>query len=199
MDTTEQALQKRSQLKLLALIALFIGPLILTWLYHVVGPDWRPATSVHGQLISPVRPLPNLELLDADNQPVELKSLQKQWLLVQFNPGQCTEACQKLLIDLRQLRLTFGKDQNRVQNIYIGAGDGLEEIMSSEQHQRLVHYFPDESTLQELAEALKVEGELGLFYLTDPMGNLVLSYSADYVLKMVRKDMKRLLEASIIG
>ena len=62
MSTMTRELRARNLRTLAALAALFLLPLVIAfWMYYVSG--WRPAARVnHGELISPMRPLPPVQL-----------------------------------------------------------------------------------------------------------------------------------------
>ena len=86
MNGVEKELRLRN-LRLLGLLAgLFLLPLAVAfWVYY--GTDWRPIKTVnHGELISPVRPLPAYAGVPAD-------LFHHKWTLVYIGDGQCNDAC----------------------------------------------------------------------------------------------------------
>src|ERR1700712_294133 len=83
MSTVEKELRVRN-LRLLGLLGgLFLAPLGLAfWMYYAT--DWRPIRTVnHGELISPVRPLPALHLQPAvPGEAVPADLFHHKWSLV---------------------------------------------------------------------------------------------------------------------
>ncbi len=77
----DPALHRRNFRTVFALGGLFLLPLLLSfWLYY--GLHWRPqGTTNHGELIAPVRALPEMTLLDADGV-ARSQVFHGQWTLV---------------------------------------------------------------------------------------------------------------------
>lgn len=199
MDDLDPTRRKVNRIKLLALIALFIGPVFLTWLYHLYEPLWRPATSVHGTLIEPVRALPDVLAFSTGTNPVGISALRGRWVLLQFNTGKCGVACRRLMVDLRQLTLSLGKDQNRLQRVFASDVVELPDQESLREHPGLLYLDQPERQLPKLLPILEISGAAQPVYLVDPLGNLMLYYPAGYDLKKMRKDIRRLFEASVNG
>lgn len=189
--------RKVNRIKLLALIALFLGPVVLTWLYHWYKPLWRPATSVHGTLIEPVRALPDVLVFAPGTDPVEISTRRGRWVLLQFNVGKCGASCRQRMADLRQLTLSLGKDQNRLQRVFASDEVDLPDQASLREHPGLLYLDQPGKQVPKLAPMLEMSGVTQPVYLVDPLGNLMLYYTAGYDLKKMRKDIRRLFEASV--
>ena len=130
-----------NRLKLLLLIGIFIGPLLATWVYHEVSPKWRPATDVHGTLFEPVRTMPDMAFYDVSGTTIGYQSLAGRWLYLQVNLNSCDQFCNQLMDDLRQLRISLGRDQNRIQNLYLGGIRGIDQKALAREHPRLFYRF----------------------------------------------------------
>lgn len=102
---------KRSLKTLWLLVALTVAPVAASYLLYYF---WRPEHTVnYGELIEP-RPLPDPALALADGKPFRLSQLRGKWALVTIDAGGCDAGCERKLLYLRQLRLTQGKEMDRL-------------------------------------------------------------------------------------
>jgi hypothetical protein len=186
------ARRARGAWPVLAILALCAAPVVAAWLAYFV---WPPASRAnYGELIEP-RPLSDPPLAGADGVPLRLSQLRGKWLLVQLDGGGCGEACRRKLLYMRQLRLTQGKDMERVERVWLITDDapvdpGLLGEFAGTRAARagaLAREFP---AARDPAEHL---------YLVDPLGNLMLRWGADADPNGMKRDLSRLLRASRIG
>src|SRR5262249_43759560 len=86
-------LRTRNLRTLAVLAGLFLLPLLASfWMYY--GTDWRPATRVnHGELITPARPLPQVNLPVVLGAPARGSLFRHTWTLVYVGPGTCDDSC----------------------------------------------------------------------------------------------------------
>ena len=105
------------RLKLLAiLLACSLPVLVALFVFYVVRPHGEASL---GELVTPVRPVPQAQGLSLDGAHVPLPSLRAQWLLVKIDGGSCVQDCQKQLTVLRQFRLMLGKDMDRLDWLWL--------------------------------------------------------------------------------
>ena len=191
------------------------APVIMSYLtYYVIRPSGR---TVHGELINPLRALPFvMATQDTDAKEVDLRSLKGQWLLVSVDSGACGQACQEKLYIQRQLIVSLGKEQDRVDWVWMipdaepiptdikpGLAQArvlrvprvaLEEWLSVPQVASASSVTP--SAPVSAAQSHELEQ---YFYLVDPMGQLMERFvaRADHDSAMnVKKDVEKLLRAS---
>ncbi len=192
--------QNRKRLLLIALLAIFLSPVIGAWL-------WTPDSFRNrGELIEPPRPLVSVPMVSPDGALVELKALLGKWTFVYFISGACESECLRTADALTRVRLSQGKNARRLRVLAIVLSpaqlsaasqlrlDMPETIVlgvSAEERQQLVSQFAH-------ASGAPAEGESRI-YLVDPLGNLMMSYPADTDPSDLRKDIGRLLRASRIG
>lgn len=184
-----------------ALVALlFLGSLgIAFFMYY--GLDWAPgAEAAHGRLIHPAQPLESFEGTRLEGGQFGLADLKGRWNMVFVHTGDCGPACQETLYRLRQVRLTFGRDMPRLNRVLLlGASTdarGVREVL--EGHPDLDTVRVDSRFIGGLEGAAGGPVENGVL-LVDPLGNLMMRYSADFELKGLQGDLKRLLKYSHIG
>ena len=185
---------KRSLKSLWLLAALTAAPVAASYLLYYF---WQPDRAAnYGELIEP-RPLPDPQLELADGTPFQLSQLRGKWALVTVDAGGCDANCDRKLLYLRQLRLTQGKNMERVERVWLIA-DGAApraEAAAAYQGTWLVR-----ATAAEVLGAFPATGAASdHIYLVDPLGNLMLRFPRNPEPRLMIKDLVRLLKASQIG
>jgi cytochrome oxidase Cu insertion factor (SCO1/SenC/PrrC family) len=161
-------------------------------MYYVAPPAGH---TNYGELIAV--PLPDARLTLADGTAFETSKLRGKWVLLTADSAQCGETCRRKLFTLRQLRLTQGKDMERIERALLinddaNLADGLAEEFSGT---RLLR-----AGGSELLKHLPADGpQTDFIYIVDPLGNVVLRYARDADPGRMIKDLTRLLKISGIG
>jgi hypothetical protein len=195
MNAVDKKLRARNLRLLGGLGGLFLLPLAVAfWLYYGIG--WHPVGTVnHGELIRPVRPVPQLELQPAvagETRPAEL--FHHKWSLVYIGDGQCDDACRNALYVMRQTRLSLNNEMTRVERVFIATSNCCANDFLAHEHPGLkvfasagdVRPFPAEARAQSL-------------FIVDPLGNLMMRFDVRDNPKGLLEDLKRLLKYSQIG
>ena len=205
MPVSETAARTRSRASLLLIFALFAAPVVLAWLLFFVFPDWVPtSTSNHGELIQPPRPLPAFQLESLSGGAVNEGFLQGKWTFIYPHQGACDEGCIQQLFKVRQVRLTQGKNIDRLQRLMLWDASGVEESVRRELQEhfpgQVIAIVPDADL--PLLNAFGVGGSspfiAGGVYLVDPLGNLMMKYALDQEPRGMIKDLERLLKYSAL-
>lgn len=188
---------KSSRNNLLLVLAVFGIPVIASYLAYYV---WQPqgAATNYGELIPPVTLARTTTLAQLDGKPMELKVPRGKWLLVHANSGACDELCQKNLHAMRQVRLLQGRDQDRVERVWL-LTDGIaprDELLKQKFEGTLALRDPNGALLAKLPAKRDVRDHI---YVVDPLGNVMMRYDADPDMKRMGKDLGKLLRASQIG
>ena len=103
--------------KMAAIMLVCSLPVIAAYFaYYVVRPQGRAG---YGELIAPVRAVPNQTGLTLDGVSKPLSALKGHWLLVVVAGGACPDECQRRLLLTRQLRATLGHDKERVDWVWL--------------------------------------------------------------------------------
>jgi len=179
------------------------APVILSYLtYYVIRPE---AKSVHGELIEPMRALPDVKVLQADGGELNLMDLKGQWLLISVESGDCDKACQERLYIQRQLIVSLGKEQDRVEWVWLirdqrAIPNEIKPGLAQARVLRVSHEVLDAWLSREVSKAgVQSEALEDYFYLVDPMGQLMERFKAGADKASatgVKKDLERLLRAS---
>lgn len=196
----EQAEQKRKgRWKLFAVLAICASPLIASYLtYYVIKPQSR---TNYGALIDPrAHPIPaSLGTEGLDGKPLPLDAYKGKWIMLQVSGAGCGEPCRKRLHDMRQLRLTQGKDRDRIERVWlITDGEPLETMLMREYDgTRMLRARPE--ALQAWLPADAGTTPADHIYMIDPLGNLMMRFPKDADPNKMKKDIAKLLKASRIG
>ena len=192
--------QQRGRLKLMAVLAVCAFPIIASYLtYYVIKPTGR---NNYGALIDPrLHPIPEatLHATELDGTVSPLSQFKGKWIMLQTGPSDCQQACKDLLFAMQQLRLTQGKEMERIERVWlITDKEPLDTLVMRE--------FDGTNMLRVDGAALaawlpveqggKAEDHL---YLIDPLGNLMMRFPKDADPGKVKKDLAKLLKASAIG
>ena len=189
-----------AKIKLLAIICIFGLPLLAAIIMSFIYRDGMPmdmGTSNKGDLIQPVQALPEFELSSVREKVVTKKDLNELWTLVYISENGCDKTCQNQVWTFGQLNQMVGKEADRVQRLFIYGGlIPAEEQSVSESFPRMLMGTSDADSLQQLAATLRQPGHdsPNRIYLVDPIGQAMMSFSADLNPRDIYKDLKHLLK-----
>jgi cytochrome oxidase Cu insertion factor (SCO1/SenC/PrrC family) len=192
---------------MLLVISLFAAPVVLAWGIFYLFPDLMEGETVnHGTLVSPIRALPAFKTVTAGGKAIDETFLRGKWTFIYLAQGVCDEPCVQQLYNIRQARLTQGKNIDRLQRLMFWKTDGVDAAQQAE----LQEHFPGQGLIR-LTEAESVAmaavfrlDEQDPFtarrvYLVDPLGNLMMYYDVDDEPRGIVKDLQRLLKYSGLG
>ncbi len=168
-----------ARLKLGLIFLACAAPFVLGWAAWYFG-WWTGSPGNYGELVAP-RPL---------NGPL-FEPLRGKWLLVAVDTPSCDAYCEKKLYFMRQLRTAQGKDQSRIERVWVltDAGTPRPELVAAYEGTRIAP-----------ANADRFPGNpVDHLYLIDPRGNLMMRFPRDPDPSRMLKDLQRLLKYSRIG
>lgn len=186
----------RGRLRLLALLLLLASPIAASYYtYYVLRPDGR---TNYGTLVEQ-RPVDSLGGAAVVGDVRTLGELRGHWVMLVVAPSDCDEGCRRRLYHVRQIRLTAGKDRNRVERVWLlpDAGTPDPELLA-EHDGLLVIRAPG----QAIATSLPATGTTSVsdhIWLIDPLGHLMMRFPRDADPSRIRKDLAKVLRASAIG
>lgn len=161
--------------KLVAIVLACSLPVLLAYLiFFTVRPTGQAA---FGELIHPVRAMPEVTLTDTQGQQVALASLKQQWLLVAVGPSACDDHCAKRLFIQRQLREMLNKDKDRVDRVWLVTDDGPvpDKLKPLLQDTHVLRASPDVVQQWLGVDAAQASTQLTVI---DPQGNAMLRMPA---------------------
>jgi hypothetical protein len=174
------------------------SPMIASYFtFYVLKPEKR---NNYGTLIDQrAHPIPAMATTTLDGKPVALDQFKGKWVMLMVAPGSCSEDCRKQLFAMRQLRLMQGKEQDRIERVWlINDKEPLDTIVIRE--------FDGTHMLRADARAvanwLPADPGTGVtehIYMIDPLGHLMMRFPKDPEPRKVYKDINKLLKASSVG
>jgi hypothetical protein len=184
--------------KLFAILLVCASPLIASYLtYYVIKPQSR---TNYGALLDPRNyPIPELGATTLDGKPTGLDAYKGKWIMLQTDGGDCQDACRTKLFQMRQLRLTQGKEMNRIERVWLVTdGKPVDTVLLREYDgTRILRVDPAKTR-----DWLPVEQGASMadhIYMIDPLGNLMMRFPRNPDPNKMKKDISKLLRASSIG
>lgn len=172
----------------------FLTPVIVAVLLHSQWFSWQPGgTRNHGDLIQPVIPLPEFQVMSLAGERLAREDLLERWQLVHLRSTACDEACLEDLYWLRQVRLAQDRHQPDVGLLLISTVSVPEAVQAQVTELASDFAVIDGNAGSELAEFFPPPGTGQGFYILDPMANIILSYASDADPNGIRRDLRRLL------
>jgi len=177
---------------------LFLGPLLVATLMYYSDFSGLPVGRTNnGHLLTPIE---NMYDEGGQNSQTILSDGENEgrWLLIYLNAGECDDTCRDALYRLRQSRLMLGNEMARVRRVFLHGASAPDTLFLDEEHRGLVTI--NDPDLGDFLRAKRPQ-ELppGGLFLVDPLGNLVMYFSAELAPRDMVKDIKHLLELSQIG
>ena len=187
-------MQLSSRSKFLLLVAVFVAPVVAA---YVAYSGWRPAAhSNYGDLLE-VTPLQQTAGSRPDGQPFNLDALRGKWVMVHVGPAACDAACAWQLYLMRQTRIAQGKEQSRIERLWVLTDSATPDAQLLKEHPGLYVWRPANAAF--VAQFPAAQNRAEHIYLVDPLGNLMLRFPAQVDPKRMMKDLRLLLKASQIG
>lgn len=180
--------------KFLLVVAVFVVPVIAAYLAYF---GWRPGGHTNYGTLLPPAPLRPVDGTLPGGQAFSLDALKGKWVMVHVGPSRCDVSCARQLYLMRQVRLTQGKDQARIERLWVLTDRGTPEAARVSEHPGLVVWRPADAAF---ADQFAAAGDRAdHVYLVDPLGNLMLRFPERPDHKGMMKDLKLLLKASQVG
>ncbi len=197
MSMTEQnATRPRGQLKLLALIAVVVGPILAAWLMVALQIGIPQTQNNQSALVEPALSVSDWQV------PLEPIGYGAPWRLLVTAPGTCDQACLTLVHEARQIHIATGREANRVEHVL-----ALGQSATAELAERLQREYPrlqqlplSPSSYRNSLNPHPAAWQQGAqLWVIDPLGRVVLHREADSPGKHLLDDLRRLLKLSKIG
>ncbi len=191
MDSCGKNQTTKSNLTLWLILAVCVLPIIAsTALYYL----WTPTRFVnHGELLDPV-PLAGLAFARTEGEKFDFAELNGRWVFLSIDDGACDDYCANKLYLMRQIRLTQGKDADRIERVWL-VRDGQRPSVET-----LAEYEGTHTIALANADGLDpfpADGKrTDYIFLIDPLGNLMMRYPPDVDPSRMKKDIAKLLRVS---
>lgn len=192
--STSDGARRRGRRELIGLALVCIAPVAASYFLYY---GWQPSHfRNYGELIT-LTPVAALAPVKKDVPVDDLAALRGKWLLVMTDAGECAKSCQDKLWQLRQLRLTQGKEMDRIVRVWL-VDDAAATVRPLGADYEGTVVLP-RSRFPELANMPAPASPRDHLFVIDPIGNLMMRFPKDADLNRVKKDLIHLLKASQIG
>jgi hypothetical protein len=186
--------RRNNRLVLLVFALICIAPVAASYLsYFVIKPEKR---TNYGDLIEQ-SPVPALKATTLDGKPFDLSSLAGSWVMLSVDQSSCETECAKKLYEMRQIRLTTGKDRDRVQTLWFVTDDASVPKLVLDAYPNTIMLRAEAAALAAWLPAATTPADH--IYLIDPHQHLMMRFPHDPDPYKVKRDLTKLLNASEIG
>jgi cytochrome oxidase Cu insertion factor (SCO1/SenC/PrrC family) len=193
----------RGGAQLLVLMLVFGLPMIFSWVLYY-NPDLLPGgRSNKGELIQPVRPIPDQLYQTMEGGSFSKDNLQGYWTLMLSAGTQCGDACQQRIYDMRQIRKAMAEHHSSVQRLVVMSTLTIEEALRQfmQDYTGTTVLIGDSTSLAPLHQQMALDSKTseGYLYLIDPVGNMMMRYHPQQPAAEVLSDMELLLKVNKWG
>jgi len=183
---------KKTTKILLLLGAVSLAPFLASFLLYY---SWKPQTfSNYGELLE-VAPLADVAVADRDGKDFRFDQLRGKWMFLMVDSGICDEYCVSKLYLMRQIRLTQGKNRDRIERLWLIPDDVRPAPAVELQYPGTRQLMVDADAVLRLLPALRSARDH--IYLVDPFGNLMMRFPRNADPHRMKQDITKLVKISI--
>ena len=177
---------KRNRLIPLAIVLVFAAPMLIAVLLNYSG--WQPGASRnHGILVQPPLDIAAAPVTLASGARLDWRDPQWHWNLVALPNGACAEACQAQLAAVLRMRLTLGRNAERLHLLYLGPA------LDAATLQRFVPLQAGSDDAAAFAAYRPAQRGTVALALINPNGLLILRFDAGFDVAQVREDLVKVV------
>jgi hypothetical protein len=188
---------RRARIKMLAILAVCAAPVIASYFtYYVIQPEGR---TNYGALVEPQREVSGLQARGLDGSEIALSQFRGKWVLLSVDSAACGKSCEDKLYAIRQVRLTTGKDRDRIERVFLLSDAGTPDERLQREYEGTAFARVDPQALLAAFPAPPGGSLADHIYVIDPLGNLMMRFPTNADPNRMKKDIAKLLRASRIG
>ena len=176
-------------LTLLGVISLapFLGSLLLYYF-------WTPRSFTnYGELIAPVA-LAGVTISTKEGKPLDIDELRGRWIFLMTDSGHCDDYCQTKLYVMRQIRLTQGKDQERIERVWLVTDGVRPDAAIQAQYPGMRAVIASDNTVP--ARLPAQDSARNHIYVIDPFGNVMMRFPRNVDPQRMKRDVSKLMKLS---
>src|ERR1700722_349953 len=178
--------QIQNRIVFVVIVLLFAIPLIAAFVLRSSG--WQPTNTKNtGTLVEPPRDITQATATLTDGTPFAWKDPQYRWTLLLLPSADCAAKCIERIDEAVRMRLTLGRNAERLRIVYIGPPQA-DEFFASRAPLSSVR----DETNAFANERARITDSLALA-LIDPNGLLMMRYPDGYSAQGLRSDITRII------
>lgn len=207
MSDTENPVQadtqatKKNPYTLWFVVIAFVLPVVGAYTLYFTG--YAPAGySNKGELIQPVIDIEALGLVDENNEALARDDATiRKWNMIYFAGSTCDQACNDALFKIRQVNKAVGKNAYRLRRliVHLDKPDAEFSELIAKEYPDARRLYADRPAIVEALQAVQPQLEQHEIYLMDPIGNIMMRFTADMPGKWLIHDLNKLFKVSQIG
>lgn len=179
-------------------LAVCLAPVVASYLLYYTNPP--AGRTNYGELVEPQVDVPDFAASTLAGQPFRWSSeLRGRWVMVTTAPAACDADCRARLWAMRQVRLTAGKDRDRVERLWIVTDGGSPDAALLAEHEGLIVVRADGALSAGLFAPASNAVQAGHVWMVDPMAHVMMRFPTGADPNRMKRDLARLLRASRIG
>lgn len=195
---------KRKYTTLWVMIFLFILPYIAAFYFYFNKDSLDLGEgSNYGNIVSPAKPLSNIQLTRIDGSDVSFSSLKGKWTLLTIGKSSCLKDCVDNLYKIRQIKKAVGQEHKRIQKAFFlideSSIDSFKSLLG--EYPGMSVFIPSNKQYESFLLEFSISGESieDNIFVVDPLGNYMMMYPKGSDPSKMLKDIERLLKVSKIG
>ncbi|MGY0218567.1 hypothetical protein ACWJJH_14470 [Endozoicomonadaceae bacterium StTr2] len=200
-EPVKKARKRRTWIILFCIMLLpALGMGLSTWMYFSgYVPEGR---TNNGSLILPPLEFSRLNLTSTDIA-FGMEELDGRWALMivpdMTLDSTCSDDCEQLLYLSRQAHIALARESDRVVRLFV-QDNGVDKDMALEQEHPAMEWLNTDllKTREYLLQKAK-SSEGSHLYIVDPLGNIMMHYTAEHSGNEILRDIQKLLKLSQIG
>lgn len=206
-DADAIKLRNKNRRSLILMVLVFLMPMLVAWFVLKNIDTLQPKESTNfGELVQPAKPLNEFSLIKGVDEKFTLEQIKGMWNIFYFSASDCNQICKDTLSKIHQARLGQGKEMRRVKLNYINIDGGplveaAQQYVDTMKEINTIHGDAVEvkNIISQFEAVGKSPHDPGRIFLIDPLGNIMMTYTQEFVVRDLLKDMERLLKYSQIG
>lgn len=191
---------KKGRFQLILMLVIFALPPVAAYLAYFN--NWIPKGRTNKcELIQPAQPVTGLSFRTLDGGSLSMEDLKGQWVFLSAAGNPCDDSCRKAIYNMRQIRTALADGKQYVERVVVLPGampkDDLETFLKDYPGMHVI--VGNDEALARLVSLLPrpAVGEgAGDIYVIDPLGNLMMHYSAEQNPRGLLLDMQHLLKVT---
>lgn len=189
----------RSLTPLVLVFLACLAPVVAAVVMYL-NPQWLSGKSTnYGAILEPQRPVPpasELALTDLQGNPVDMREMRGQWLLVTADGATCPEECARKLFIMRQSHASTGKNVVRIDRVWLITDDAEvpPEVQEAYRGMHMLRARPEQ-----VRAFMGSDTPEKHIWIIDPLNNLMMRFPENADPSKLRRDVGKLLFASQVG